>query len=69
MRQPTNAAYVHMQEFEHLQKIRRKEEDEGPTLHDKNFKPSNPGKMGKVGVNTSFGGVIPYKEDDYTIPK
>ena len=30
---------------------------------------TNPPKIGKVGKNTSFGGVIPYKEDEFNRPK
>lgn len=40
------------------------------TIGPKNFV-TNPMKEGKPGtkVGTSFGGVIPYKEDDYNIKK
>ena len=30
---------------------------------------TNPPKAGKVGKNTSFGGVVPYMEDDFNRPK
>ena len=30
---------------------------------------TNPPKVGKVGKNTSFGGMVPYMEDDYNRPK
>jgi len=43
----------------------RNPEDNGAvTLGPRNFL-TNPMKEGKVGRATSFGGLIPYKEDDY----
>ena len=30
---------------------------------------TNPSKLGKTGKNTSFGGNVPYMEDDFNIPK
>ena len=30
---------------------------------------TNPPKVGKIGKNTSFAGVIPYMEDDFNRPK
>ena len=30
---------------------------------------TNPPKAGKVGKNTTFGGIVPYMEDDFNRPK
>lgn len=69
VRQPTNATYPHMKEFEHVQKNFRDPEDNRSVLvGPRNFL-VNPPKKGIVGKNTTFSGVIPYMADDYNIPK
>ena len=58
-----------MKEFEHVQKNFRSEENNREVvIAPRNFL-VNPPKKGIVGKNTSFGGVIPYMEDDYNRPK
>ncbi len=37
-------------------------------IHPRNFL-TNPPKAGKVGKNTSFGGMVPYMEDNFNRPK
>ena len=69
VRQPTNAAYAHMQDFVEVQKNFKSEENPRDVLiPPRNFL-TNPPKVGKVGKNTSFGGQVPYMEDDYNRPK
>lgn len=69
VRQPTNAAYEHMKEFEHVQKNFRSEENNREVMIGPRNLLTNPPKVGNVGKQTSFGGVIPYVEDDYNRPK
>ena len=58
-----------MKEFEHVQKNFRSEENNREVvIAPRNFL-VNPPKKGIVGKNTTFGGVIPYMEDDYNRPK
>lgn len=68
VRQPTNATYPHMKEYELLQKNYRDDENGEVKIMPKNIL-TNPSKLGKTGKNTSFGGNIPYIEDDFNIPK
>jgi hypothetical protein len=46
-----------------------REEDGGRVMIGPTNFLTNPMKRGKVGRATSFGGIIPYKEDDYDIKK
>ena len=68
VRQPTNSAYPHMKDYEHVQKQCRDPETKEVYTMPRNIQ-TNPAKMGKVGKNTSFGGIINYMEDDYNRPK
>jgi len=68
VRQPTNATYDHMKDFEHVQKNFRDEEDGSVKIMPKNIL-TNPPKAGNVGKNTTFGGKIEYMPDNYMRPK
>ena len=69
VKHPVKSAYEHMKEFDHIQKDYRNEENPREVnIHPRNFL-TNPPKVGKVGKNTSFSGVIPYMEDDFNRPK
>ena len=69
VRQPTNAAFEHMQDFVHIQKdFRDPENSRDVLIQPRNFL-INPPKNGKVGKQTSFGGIIPYMESEYDRPK
>ena len=69
VKHPVKSAYEHMKEFDQVQKNFRSEENPREVLiHPRNFL-TNPPKAGKVGKNTSFGGVVPYMEDDFNRPK
>ena len=68
VRQPTNATYEHMKEYEHLQKNFRDDESKEVMIQPKNIL-TNPPKNGRVGKNTYFADPIPYMEDDYNLPK
>lgn len=69
VRQPTNAAYDHMQDFAHLQKdFRDPENPRDVLIQPRNFL-INPPKVGKVGKQTSFGGIVPYIESEFDRPK
>ena len=58
-----------MQDFVEVQKNFRSEENPRDVLiAPRNFL-TNPPKVGKVGKNTSFGGIVPYMEDDFNRPK
>mmetsp|Transcript_12041 Transcript_12041/g.16343 ORF Transcript_12041/g.16343 Transcript_12041/m.16343 type:complete len:210 (+) Transcript_12041:284-913(+) len=69
VRQPTNAAYEHMKDFEHVQKNYRDEENNREVMiAPRNFL-VNPPKQGRVGKNTFFSGAIGYMESDFDRPK
>ena len=52
-----------------MQKHFRDPENNGEVMTKPKNIQTNPPKMGKVGKNTSFGGMIPYTEDNYNRPK
>lgn len=69
VRQPTNAAFEHMKEYEHVQKNFRDEENNREVMiPPRNFL-INPPKKGNVGKQTSFGGAVPYMVSEFDIPK
>ena len=69
MRQPTNAAYEHMQDTVHIQKNFKAEDNpRDVVIAPRNFI-TNPPKKGQSGKQTYFGGKIPYMEDDFNRPK
>ena len=69
VRQPTNAAYEHKQEINHIQKNYKSEENPRDIMiAPRNFI-TNPPKKGQSGKQTYFGGKITYTEDDYNRPK
>lgn len=69
IRQPTNATYKHMQDTTHIQKNYRCEENPRDVVTAPPNIQTNPPKRGQVGKQTTFGGNIPYMEDDYNRPK
>ena len=52
-----------------MQKHFRDPENNGEVMTKPKNIQTNPPKMGKVGKNTSFGGMVPYTEDDFNRPK
>ena len=60
--------FPHIDEPPAAKKNYRNKEDGRVEAGPPNFL-TNPMKRGKVGRATSFGGIIPYKEDDYDIKK
>lgn len=68
VKHPVKSAYEHMKDFEHVQKNHRDPENGDVITKPPNVK-TNPAKLGRVGKNTTFGGNIPYMEDDYNRPK
>lgn len=69
IRQPTNATYAHMKDFEQVVKNFRDAEDNGNVKIGPRNILTNPPKRGIVGKNTTFEGKIAYMEDDYNRPK
>ena len=69
VRQPTNATYEHMKDFEQLEKNFRDEENPRDVVIGPRNMLTNPPKKGIVGKKTTFGGTVPYIEDDYTRPQ
>lgn len=69
VRQPTNAAYEHMQDTTHIQKNFKAEDNPRDVVTAPRNFITNPPKKGQVGKQTYFGGKIPYTEDDYNRPK
>lgn len=69
VRQPDNSAYPHMKDFEHVQKNFRDVENNNEVMIGPRNLLTNPPKAGIVGKNTTFGGMVPYIEDDYNRPK
>ena len=65
IRQPTNATYEHMQDFVQVEKNFRDEENPRDVVIGPRNMLTNPPKKGAVGKNITFGGNIPYIEDDY----
>jgi len=63
------ATYEHMKDFEHVKKNYRDEANNNEVITAPRNIQTNPPKLGKIGKNTSFGGQIPYMEDDYNMPK
>ena len=64
---------IHKTPYEHIdeppaKKKNYRDEDGAVIVENRNFV-TNPMKRGKVGRATSFGGIIPYTEDDYDIKK
>lgn len=57
-----------MKDYEQLQKNFRDEENGEVMTQPRNML-TNPPKRGIVGKNTTFGGNIPYMEDNYNRPK
>lgn len=66
---PVTAAYDHMKEYEHVQKNFRSDENPREVITSPRNLLTNPPKVGNVGKNTSFGGMVPYMEDDFNRPK
>jgi hypothetical protein len=58
-----------MKEFEHVQKNFRSEENGREVMIAPRNMLTNPPKAGIVGPKTTFGGVIPYMEDNYNRPR
>lgn len=58
-----------MKEYDQVQKNFRSDENPREVLIGPRNLLTNPPKAGNVGPNTSFGGIIPYIEDDYERPK
>lgn len=52
-----------------MQKNFRDQDNNGEVMTKPKNIQTNPPKMGKVGKNTSFGGMVPYTEDDFNRPK
>lgn len=69
VRQPSNAAYPHMKDFEFLQKNFRDPENNNEVMIPPKNIMTNPVKRGRVGKWTSFSGQFPYMEDDFNRPK
>ena len=69
IRQPTNATYPHMKDYEQVVKNFRDAEDNGAVMIGPRNILTNPPKRGRVGKNTTFIGQIPYMEDDFNRPK
>ena len=69
IRQSTNSAFPHMKDYEQVQKNFRDAEDNGAVMIGPRNMQTNPPKLGRVGKNTSFSGMIPYMEDDFNRPK
>ena len=69
IRQPTNSAYPHMKDYEQVVKNFRDAEDNGAVIIGPRNILTMPPKVGRVGKSTSFGGKIPYTEDDFNRPK
>ena len=59
--------YPEMTERVHIDK-NFKDEEGTVMIAPRNIQ-TNPPKVGRIGRQTSFGGVVPYMEDDYNIPK
>ena len=58
-----------MQDYAHIQKdFRDPENTRDVLIAPRNFL-INPPKAGKVGKQTTFGGIVPYMESDYDRPK
>lgn len=58
-----------MKDYEHVVKNFRDAEDNGAVIIGPRNMLTNKAKLGRVGKNTSFSGMIPYMEDDYNRPK
>jgi len=58
-----------MKDFEIVQKNFRDEANNGEVMIQPRNMQTNPPKKGAVGKNTSFGGMVPYMEDDFNRPK
>lgn len=69
VRQPTNAAFQHMKDYEQIEKNYRDAEDNGAVIIGPRNIQTNPPKRGRVGKSTTFSGMIPYTEDDFNRPK
>ena len=67
VKETVTAAYPHETDRVEIQK-NFKDEDGNVAIGPRNFL-TNPPKQGKVGKNTSFGGIIPYIPDEYDAGK
>ena len=54
---------------ERVHKDKNFKDDEGCVMIAARNILTNPPKVGKIGRQTSFGGVIPYTEDEYSRPR
>ena len=63
------AAYEHKSDYTHIQKNFRSEENPREVISDPPNIRTNPIKKGQVGRQVTFGGTIPYMEDDYNRPR
>ena len=67
VKEPVKALYEHKTDFAERKKNFRDENGE-VTTGPRNFL-TNPLKHGRVGKNTTFGGVIPWMKEDYDVSK
>ena len=63
------ASYGHMTDFVEIKKNFRSEEAPHEVIIEPPNIRTNPIKKGQIGKNVTFGGTVPYMEDDYNRPK
>ena len=69
VKHPVKASYIHMTDFVEIQKNYKDEENPRDVVIPPRNIMTNPIKKGKIGKQVTFGGTIPYIEDDYNRPK
>lgn len=69
VKHPVKSAYEHMTDFVEIQKNYRDDENPRDVMIAPRNIQTNPIKRGQIGKQVTFGGTVPYIEDDYNRPR